>query len=77
MIGTQEKAFMTYSAFPKDVKVGEHILVDDGKLMFEVVETDGEKNVLTKVLRGGPLKSKKGVNLPYCYFITCINRKRH
>ena len=39
-------------------------MVDDGKLMFEVVETDGEKNVLTKVLRGGPLKSKKGVNLP-------------
>ncbi|MDV7186732.1 pyruvate kinase [Lutibacter sp. TH_r2] len=62
--GTQEKAFMTYQNFPKDVKVGEHILVDDGKLLFEVTDTDGEKNVTTKVLRGGPLKSKKGVNLP-------------
>ena len=62
--GTKEKAFMTYKRFPKDVKVGEHILVDDGKLKFEVVETDGEANVITKVLRGGPLKSKKGVNLP-------------
>jgi pyruvate kinase len=63
-IGTQEKAFMTYKNFPRDVKVGEQILVDDGKLLFEVTGTDGSTNVTTKVLRGGPLKSKKGVNLP-------------
>lgn len=62
--GTQEKAFMTYKNFPVDVKVGEQILVDDGKLLFEVTDTDGKENVTTKVLRGGPLKSKKGVNLP-------------
>ncbi len=62
--GTQEKAFMTYQRFPKDVKVGEKILVDDGKLMFEVTATNNEDLVTTKVLRGGPLKSKKGVNLP-------------
>ncbi len=62
--GTKEKAFMTYQNFPKDVKKGEHILVDDGKLLFEVTDTDGDKNVTTKVLRGGKLKSKKGVNLP-------------
>lgn len=63
-IGTGEKAFMTYQNFPKDVEVGEHILVDDGKLMFEVTATDRDKNVTTKVLRDGPLTSKKGVNLP-------------
>ncbi len=62
--GTKEKAFMTYQRFPKDVKVGEKILVDDGKLLFEVTATNGEDLVTTKVLRGGPLKSKKGVNLP-------------
>lgn len=62
--GTNEKAFMTYQKFPQDVEVGEHILVDDGKLMFEVTSTDREKNVVTKVLRDGPLTSKKGVNLP-------------
>lgn len=62
--GTKQKAYMTYQRFPKDVKVGEHILVDDGKLRFEVVATDKTKNVETKVLVGGPLKSKKGVNLP-------------
>jgi len=62
--GTQEKAFMTYQKFPKDVEVGEHILVDDGKLLFEVTDTDRKTTVTTKVLRGGPLNSKKGVNLP-------------
>ena len=62
--GTKEQAFMTYQNFPKDVEVGEHILVDDGKLMFEVTATDRDKKVTTKVLRGGPLNSKKGVNLP-------------
>lgn len=63
-IGTSEKAFMTYQNFPKDVKVGEHILVDDGKLLFEVMGTNRKNEVQTKVLVGGVLSSKKGVNLP-------------
>ncbi|WP_299618116.1 pyruvate kinase [uncultured Tenacibaculum sp.] len=62
--GTKEKAFMTYQRFPKDVKPGENILVDDGKLLFKVISTDKEKEVVTEVINGGPLKSKKGVNLP-------------
>lgn len=63
-VGDQQCAFMTYQQFPQDVKVGEIILVDDGKLSFEVLKTDNEHEVLTKVIRGGKLKSKKGVNLP-------------
>jgi len=63
-IGTAEKAYMTYQNFPKDVEAGEQILVDDGKLLFEVIDTDRDTKVVTKVLRGGSLKSKKGVNLP-------------
>jgi pyruvate kinase len=63
-IGTKEKAFMTYQRFPKDVKVGEQILVDDGKLLFEVASTNKKDEVVVNVLVGGPLKSKKGVNLP-------------
>jgi len=62
--GTKEKAYMTYKNFPKDVHPGEHILVDDGKLLFEVIDTDRDTIVKTKVLRSGKLKSKKGVNLP-------------
>ncbi|MDP5106246.1 MAG: pyruvate kinase [Polaribacter sp.] len=63
-IGTKEKAFMTYQRFPKDVKAGETIMVDDGKLRFEVISTNRENEVFVKVMVGGPLRSKKGVNLP-------------
>jgi len=62
--GSSEKAYMTYKKFPKDVKVGEKILVDDGKLSFEIIETDNISEVKTKILVGGILNSKKGVNLP-------------
>lgn len=62
--GSSERAYMTYKKFPKDVKAGEKILVDDGKLSFEVVETDNLSEVKTKILVGGILHSKKGVNLP-------------
>ena len=63
-IGTMEKIYMSYERFAKDVKVGERVLVDDGKLMFEVIETDKESIVKLKVLYGGVLSSNKGVNLP-------------
>ena len=62
--GTKEKAYMTYQNFPKDVEKGESILIDDGKLLFEVLDTDRDSTVRAKVIRGGSLKSKKGVNLP-------------
>ncbi|MGS2763379.1 pyruvate kinase [Sinomicrobium sp. M5D2P9] len=62
--GTKEKVYMNYKAFPKDVKPGELILLDDGKLMFEVLSTDKKTTVKAKVIQGGALKSKKGVNLP-------------
>lgn len=62
--GTAEKVYMNYKEFPKDVNPGERILLDDGKLIFEVVETNRKTEVIAKVVQGGPLKSKKGVNLP-------------
>ncbi|SDL63735.1 pyruvate kinase [Kriegella aquimaris] len=62
--GTSERVYMNYDTFPKDVKAGERILLDDGKLMFQVLSTNGKDQVRAKVIQGGPLKSKKGVNLP-------------
>jgi len=62
--GSAEKVYMNYTSFPQDVKPGERILLDDGKLIFEVMHTNGENEVKAKVIQGGPLKSKKGVNLP-------------
>jgi pyruvate kinase len=63
-VGNAKQAYMTYQRFPKDVIAGEKILLDDGKLIFEVVATDKKEKITAKVLQGGPFKSKKGVNLP-------------
>ena len=62
--GTNALVYMNYQSFPKDVKVGEQILLDDGKLIFEVASTDGHSEVVASVVQGGPLNSNKGVNLP-------------
>lgn len=62
--GTAERVYMNYDRFPKDVRAGERILLDDGKLIFEVVSTNKENEVKARVVQGGPLRSKKGVNLP-------------
>ncbi|AKA34881.1 MAG: pyruvate kinase [Muricauda sp.] len=62
--GNAERVYMNYKDFPKDVKPGERILLDDGKLIFEVLSSNGKDEVRAKVIQGGPLKSKKGVNLP-------------
>ncbi|AWA29166.1 pyruvate kinase [Flavobacterium magnum] len=62
--GTAQRVYMNYKEFPRDVNPGERILLDDGKLIFEAVETNGTTEVICKVVQGGPLKSKKGVNLP-------------
>ncbi|NCG05238.1 MAG: pyruvate kinase, partial [Bacteroidetes bacterium] len=62
--GTADSIYMNYSQFPKDVSPGERVLLDDGKLIFEVVETDKKATVTARVIQGGMLKSKKGVNLP-------------
>jgi len=63
--GTREKAFLSYNRLPVDVVVGEKILVDDGKLIFEVTGSNQRDTVTCTVIAGGPLSSKKGVNLPH------------
>ncbi|MGG5507490.1 MULTISPECIES: pyruvate kinase [unclassified Myroides] len=62
--GDAKRVYMNYKQFPNDVNTGETILLDDGKLIFEVVSTNNTDEVVAKVIQGGPLKSKKGVNLP-------------
>jgi pyruvate kinase len=64
MTGTSSKAYMTYQSFAMDVKAGEKILLDDGKLAMEVISTNDKDEVKAKVIQGGILSSKKGVNLP-------------
>lgn len=63
-LGTKERVYMSYRDFAKDVEEGERVLLDDGKLVFEVIDTDKIGTVRLKVIYGGELKSRKGVNLP-------------
>ena len=62
--GDAHKIYINYPEFPKDVRKGEKVLLDDGKIHLEVVDTDYKEQVKCKVLSGGILSSKKGVNLP-------------
>lgn len=64
VLGTAEKFSINYAQLPADVKPGERILLDDGKLALEVVRTDGKAEIVAKVIHGGILSSKKGVNFP-------------
>jgi len=63
-VGNAKKAYMNYKSFPKDVSPGERILLDDGKLIFEVLATNKNNQVDATVIQGGAFKSNKGVNLP-------------
>ncbi|MBT5024126.1 MAG: pyruvate kinase [Flavobacteriales bacterium] len=63
-VGNKKQVFITYERFPKDVKVGERVLLDDGKLLLDVVKTNKKDLVTATVVQGGVLSSNKGVNLP-------------
>ena len=62
--GDVKRVSINYLDFPKDVNVDEKILVNDGKLIFKVLKTNKKDLVQAKVLQGGALESRKGVNLP-------------
>lgn len=63
-IGNNQRIYTGYAPMPGDVKAGDTILIDDGNLELKVISTDGVKEIQTKVVYGGILKSKKGINLP-------------
>ena len=62
--GNSDRVTINYTSFPKDVKKGETVLVDDGKIILQVEKTDRDANVNLIVIQGGLLSSSKGVNLP-------------
>jgi pyruvate kinase len=64
VMGTADRFSINYAKLPQDVQAGERILLDDGKLALEVVSTDGKSEFTAKVIHGGILSSKKGVNFP-------------
>jgi pyruvate kinase len=64
LVGNKSIASTSYQNLPNDVKKGDVILIDDGKIELKVTEIKGIE-VVTEVIYGGPLKSRKGINLPF------------
>lgn len=64
LLGNHEIVSTSYEKLPGDVKAGDMILIDDGKIELKVTEVR-DIDVVCKVIYGGPLKSKKGINLPF------------
>ena len=64
MVGNAEKIYVSYPSLAADVKEGERIFLDDGKMEVQVREILNEKEIKIRVTLGGTLLPKKGVNLP-------------
>ena len=63
-VGTLEKIYVSYPNLADDVRVGNTIMIDDGKIEVKVVNITKEKDVKVEVTLGGIISSKKGINLP-------------
>jgi pyruvate kinase len=64
VVGNHEQVYLSYPNFHKDVRIGEKILLDDGKIEVLVKEIEADNRVKVEVLNPGILSSKKGINLP-------------
>ncbi|QWU17842.1 pyruvate kinase [Paenibacillus sophorae] len=63
ILGDKNRISVTYSNLPSDVQVGSTILIDDGLIGLTVVDIQGTE-IKTRIVNGGTIKSKKGVNVP-------------
>jgi pyruvate kinase len=63
IVGDEKKVSINYKEFPKEVKPGDKVMVDDGKKQFEVLSIKGNE-VTCKIIVGGNTKGRRGVNLP-------------
>jgi pyruvate kinase len=64
LVGTKERIYVSYPNLHEDVKVGNIIMIDDGKLEVKVISIEKNHDVKVQVKLGGILSSKKGLNLP-------------
>ena len=61
--GDVNKVSVTYEGLPKELSIGSRVLIDDGRIEL-VVESLTDTDVNCKVVTGGELSSRKGINLP-------------
>ena len=64
IVGTKERIYVSYPNLHADVKIGNMIMIDDGKLEVKVIGIEKNNDVKVMVTMGGILSSKKGINLP-------------
>ena len=64
IMGTAERATITYKNLPQDVKPGDSILLDDGLIGLKVEEVQGDTEIVCTVMNDGPISNHKGVNVP-------------
>jgi pyruvate kinase len=75
MVGSEKKIYINYEKLPQEVKKGSIIMLDDGKKKLEVLKTDG-REITCKVIVGGELKPRRGVNVPGAYLsVSSITEK--
>src|SRR3989344_6025163 len=63
IVGDEKKVCVNYSMLPKEVRVGGWIMLHDGKKKLKIVKIK-EKDVVCRVVVGGEIKGRRGVNLP-------------
>jgi len=63
VVGDENKVSVNYERLPLEVREGNTILMDDGKIRLKVLHTDNE-NVYTRIVNGGSITHRRGINLP-------------
>ncbi|MCY1138747.1 pyruvate kinase [Actinoplanes sp. Pm04-4] len=64
ILGTADRVSCTYTKLPQEVKPGDRLLIDDGKVAVEVTAVDNHTDIRCLVVEGGPVSNNKGVSLP-------------
>jgi len=63
VLGTADRVSCTYKKLPHEVRVGDRLLIDDGRVAIEVLAVEGN-DIRSLVVEGGPVSNNKGVSLP-------------
>lgn len=63
-ISTFKKIYINYPPLPKEVEIGDSILINDGRIELKVLSTNRKDKIIAKVIVGGKISNNKGVNLP-------------
>lgn len=63
-LGTSKKLYINYARLPIEVARNHKILIDDGKIELKVIESNRKDSITARVIVGGEVSSKKGVNFP-------------